>query len=61
MLSHFVQGYVRFQEEGGAQRALEGLTKAAGEGGKPQLCGADTELRVLAGQGKGAMASVLME
>ena len=56
MLLHSMQGYVRFQEEGGAQRALEGLTKATGEGEKPQLCGADTELRVVAGQGRLAMS-----
>ena len=42
------QGYVRFSEEGGAKKAKEGLEAAAGDG-KPQLCGADTELSVLEG------------
>lgn len=41
-------GYVRFSEEGGAKKAKEGLEAAAGDG-KPQLCGADTELSVLEG------------
>ena len=45
-----MQGYVRFQEENGAKRALDSLSKKAEGGGSPQICGADTELRVLEGR-----------
>ena len=45
-----MQGYVRFQEENGAKRALDGLSKKAEGGASPQICGADTELRVLEGR-----------
>ena len=45
-----MQGYVRFQEENGAKRALDGLSNKAEGGGSPQICGADTELRVLEGR-----------
>ncbi len=44
-----VQGHIRFTEENGATKGLEGLTAAASEGGKPQLCGAEVELRILDG------------
>ena len=44
------QGYVRFREEGGAKRARDGLLeRAVGGTGVAQLCGADTELRILEG------------
>lgn len=40
---------MRFREEDGAKRTRKGLlARAVGEG-SPQLCGADTELRVLEG------------
>lgn len=46
-----LQGYVRFREEGAANKAREGLLeRAVGNTGVAQLCGADTELRVLEGQ-----------
>ena len=45
-----VQGYVRFQEENGAKRAADGLSQKVESGGNPQICGADTELRVLEGR-----------
>ena len=44
------QGYVRFQEENGAKRALDGLSNKAEGGGSPQICGVNTELRVLEGR-----------
>ena len=44
------QGYVRFREEGAATKAREGLLERAVGNSVPQLCGADTELRVLEGQ-----------
>lgn len=44
------QGYVRFREEGAATKAREGLLERAVGNSLPQLCGADTELRVLEGQ-----------
>ena len=46
-----LQGYVRFREEGGAQRAREGLLgRAVGGVGMAQLCGSGVELKVLEGQ-----------
>lgn len=45
-----LQGYVRFREEGTANKAREGLLERAVGTGVAQLCGADTELRVLEGQ-----------
>lgn len=45
-----MQGYVRFQEENGAKRAIDGLSQKAESGGNPQICGTDTELRVLEGR-----------
>ena len=42
---------MRFREEGGAKRARDGLLeRVVGAGGVAQLCGADTELRVLEGE-----------
>ena len=40
---------MRFEEENGATKAMDGLKAAATEDGNPQLCGADVELRVLEG------------
>ena len=40
-----LQGYVRFDEEGGAKKALEEMEKS-----KNQLCGAEVQLRVLEGK-----------
>ena len=45
-----MQGYVRLQEENGAQRALEGLRQKVSDDGNIQLCGVDTTLRVLEGK-----------
>ena len=42
---------MRFREEGGATRVRDGLLeRAVGGTGVAQLCGADTELRVLEGR-----------
>ena len=42
---------MRFREEGGAQRAREGLLgRAVGGVGVAQLCGSGVELKVLEGQ-----------
>ena len=41
-----LQGYVRFDEEGGAKKALEGMTA---DNAKPEICGVEAELRVLEG------------
>ena len=40
-----MQGYVRFDEEGGAKKALEEMEKS-----KSQLCGVEPQLRVLEGE-----------
>jgi len=45
-----MQGYVRLQEENGAQRVLEGLRQKVSNDGNIQLCGMDTTLRVLEGK-----------
>ena len=45
----YVQGHIRFAEENGATKGMEGLVAAAGEGEKPKLCGAEVELRILTG------------
>jgi len=45
-----MQGYVRLQEENGAQRVLEGLSQKVSDDGNIQLCGVDTTLRVLEGK-----------
>ena len=42
-----VQGYVRFDEDQGAKKAMEGMTA---DGAKPEICGKETELRVLEGE-----------
>lgn len=41
------QGYVRFDEDHGAKKALEGMTA---DGAKPEICGKETELKVLEGE-----------
>ena len=43
----YVQGYVRFDEDQGAKKAMEGMTA---DGAKPEICGKETELRVLEGE-----------
>ena len=40
-----MQGYVRFDEEGGAKKALDEMEKS-----KSQLCGVEAQLRVLKGE-----------
>lgn len=47
LLYYITKGYVRFEEEQGAHKVVEGMTA---DGAKPQLCGAETELRVLEGE-----------
>ena len=42
-----LQGYVRFEEEQGAHKVVEGMTA---DGAKPELCGAETKLKVLEGE-----------
>ena len=42
-----LQGYVRFEEEQGAHKVVEGMTA---DGAKPELCGAEIELKVLEGE-----------
>ena len=44
-----IQGHVRFKEDGGAGKALVGLTSGLSENEKPKLLGAPSELRVLEG------------
>lgn len=48
-MSHYcvLQGYVRFEEEQGAHKVVEGMTA---DGAKPELCGSETELKVLEGE-----------
>ena len=48
-LFSFLQGYIRFEEEGGASKALDGMKAAVTEDETPQLCGDEVELRVLEG------------
>ena len=43
------QGYVRFKDEGGAEKAKEGMMDGLSGDEKPQMLGADTELKVLTG------------
>ena len=42
------QGYVRFEEEGGARKTLQAIE--LGDGGSVQLCGGESKLRVLEGE-----------
>ena len=49
MMKCSMQGHVRFKEDGGAGKALEGLTSGLSEDEKPKLLGAPSELRVLEG------------
>ena len=49
MIPLMVQGYVRFEEENGAQVALDGLKEAAGEEGKMTVCGGESTVSVLEG------------
>lgn len=44
------EGYVRFKEEGGANKALEGLRSGLSEGEMPVLLGAPSVVRVLKGE-----------
>jgi lupus La protein len=43
------EGYVRFEEEDAAKIAMEGVMKHVPEGGKTQLCGGDSQMKVLEG------------
>lgn len=40
---------MRFQDEGGAEKAVSGLNATAGEGKKPELCGGECVVRVVEG------------